>query len=116
MYSGELGECLGNIFLWFLWGKITAGYKNIKSINTVFVRDGGECGSGNGSDWVLKVWKEGEGNQNWKSANKRGGRSKFWVFCDDIIIECPPTQKFITKPQFMSMSCYDLHLVHIKSQ
>ena len=55
MYSGELGEYLGNIVLRFLQGLITVGYKTIKSQNAVFVRGGGEGGSGNAGEWVLSL-------------------------------------------------------------
>ena len=55
MYSGELGEYLGNIILRFLQGLITVGYKTLKSQNAVFVRGGGEGGSGNAGEWVLSL-------------------------------------------------------------
>ena len=44
----NLGNVRGTFFLWFLQGLITAGYKTIKLQNAVFMRDGGEGGSGNG--------------------------------------------------------------------
>ena len=75
----------GERFLLFLQGLITAGYKTIKSQNTVFVRVGGEGGSDNSGGWVLRL-----SLQRWK-----GGRG--------------------LKPEFVSMSWYELRLVHIKS-
>ena len=36
--------------------------------------------------WAFKVRR---GYQNWTSANRSGGGSKFWTFCDNMIIDCP---------------------------
>ena len=52
MNLGNVGE---TFFLWFLQGLITAGYKTIKSQNTVFVIGGGEGDSGNGGGWVFRL-------------------------------------------------------------
>ena len=80
--------------MWFLQGLITAGYKTIKSQNNDFVRGGGEGGSGNGGEWMLRLslQRSKGGRALTKSTNKRGGRSKFSVFCDHIIIEFPYTK------------------------
>ena len=40
---------------------------------------------------IMNVCGKGGGYQNQISPNKRGGGSKFWSFCDNVIIECPPS-------------------------
>ena len=121
MYSSELGKCLGNIFLWFLQLLITAGYKTIKSQNTVFVRVGGEGGSGNGGGWVfrlsLQCLNEGREPPKLNKCKQEGRHVQIlgilwwhnWL---------SPTQKSIIKATIYvnKNSGYELRLVHIKSQ
>ena len=121
MYSSELWKRLENIFLWFLQLLITAGYKTIKSQNTVFVRGGGEGGSGNGGGWVfrlsLQCSKEGREPPKLNKCKQEGRHVQIlgilwwhnWL---------SPTQKSIVKATIYvnKNSGYELHLVHIKSQ
>ena len=37
----------------------------------------------------------GGGYQNETSVNKGGGEPKFWLFCENVIIECPLTNTLI---------------------
>ena len=42
----------------------------------------------------MNVRKKGEGNQNRTSTKKGGWGSKFWSFCNNVIIKCPHTASY----------------------
>ena len=59
---------------------------------TVAVSGEGESGDRSREVQATLLTFEGERDyQNWTSANKGRGESKFGRFCDNTIIECPQT-------------------------
>ena len=52
-----------------------------------------------GVDWckILNVRRKGGGRGAIKIAKKGGAGSKFWIFCDNVIIECPIMNTKVTK-------------------
>ena len=110
MYSGKLGERFWNIFLWFLQGLITGGK----------MRGGGEGNSGNCGGLVLRLslqgLKKGREVSKLKRCKQEGRQVQIlgilWLNNNWM----SPAQKFMTKPQFISMCWKEFHLVHIKSQ
>ena len=48
-------------------------------------------GSGGGVD--VKFWTfAGGGLPKWKKCEQGGWGSKIWSFCENVLIECPPTR------------------------
>ena len=84
------------------------------------MRGGGEGGNGNSGGWVLRLSLQGLKKGRELSKLKRCKQEVRQIQILGILWLnnnwMSPAQKFMTKPQFISVCWKEFHLVHIKSQ